>query len=181
MLTLSRFLDNPGDTYREAVKRIFRYLAGTRSLQLTYGGERHNLLGYTDADGATQEHRCAISGYAFIIDGGAISWASRKQELITLSTVEAEYIAATHAAKEAIWLCKLIGKLFPSLLLPITLYCDNQSALKLAPDDNYRARTKHIDLRYHFIRHVVANGVLCLVYCPTEDMAANILTKALPK
>jgi len=117
--TLLRFLDNPGDTHWEAVKRIFRYIAGTQSLQLTYGGERHNLLGYTDADGATQEHQCTISGYAFIIDGGAISWASKKQELITLSTAEAEYVAATHAAKEAIWLCKLIGELFPSILLPI--------------------------------------------------------------
>ena len=152
-----------------------------RSLQLTYGGECHNLLGYTDADGATQEHRCAILGYAFIIDGSAISWASKKQELITLSTAEAEYVAATHAAKEAIWLCKLIGELFPSILLPITLYCDNQPTLKLAQDDNFRARTKHIDLRYHFIRQVVAKGVLCLVYCPTEDMAADMLTKALPK
>src|SRR5712672_4796058 len=77
--TLSRFLDNPGDTHWEAVKRIFRYIAGTWLLQVTYGGERHNLLGYTDADGATQEHRCAISGYAFIIDGSATSWASRKE------------------------------------------------------------------------------------------------------
>jgi hypothetical protein len=65
--------------------------------------------------------------------------------------------------------------------LPITLYCDNQPALKLAQDDNYRARTKHIDLRYHFIRQVVANDVLSLVYCPTDDMVADILTKALPR
>ena len=85
----------------------------------------------------------------------------RKQELITISTAEAEYVAATgtHAAKEALWLCKLIGWLFPSLLLPIILYRDNQPALKLAQDDSYRARTKHIDLRYHFIQQVVANGV----------------------
>jgi len=78
-LSHRHFLDNSGDTHWEAVKRIFRYLAGTRTLQLTYGGERHNLLGYTDADGATQEHRRAIPGYAFIIDGGATSWASRKE------------------------------------------------------------------------------------------------------
>lgn len=179
--TLSQFLDNPGDAHWEAVKRIFRYLAGSKSFELTYGGERHDLIGYTDADGAVQEHRRAISGYAFLIDGGAISWASRKQELVTLSTAEAEYVAATHAAKEAIWLRKLVGELFPSLLTPITLYCDNQSAIKLAQDDNYRARTKHIDLRYHFIRQAVATGAIDLVYCPTEDMAADNLTKALPK
>src|SRR5712671_7535392 len=129
--TLSRFLDNPGDTHWEAVKRIFRYIAGMRSLQLMYRGERHNLLGYTDADGTTQEHRCTISGYAFIIDGSAISWASKKQELITLSTAEAEYVAATHAAKEAIWLCKLIGELFPSILLPITLTAAPEGAFSI--------------------------------------------------
>jgi len=106
---------------------------------------------------------------------------SRAHNLARLQAQEDEDVAATHAAKEAIWLCKLIGELFPSILLPITLYCDNQPALKLAQDDNFRARTKHIDLRYHFIRQVVAKGVLCLVYCPTEDMAADMLTKALPK
>ena len=74
--TLSQFLDNPGEAHWEAVKRIFRYLSGTRDYTLTYGGERHDLVGYTDADGASQDHRRAISGYAFLIDGGAISWSS---------------------------------------------------------------------------------------------------------
>lgn len=178
---LSQFLANPGIAHWEAVKRVFRYLAGTKTYELTYGSERHGLEGFTDADGATQEHRRAISGYAFLIDGGAISWSSRKQELVTLSTAEAEYVAATHAAKEAIWLRKLIGELFPHLIIPTTLYCDNQAALKLATDDNYHARTKHIDIRFHFIRHTVASGALKLVYCPTQDMVADILTKALPK
>jgi reverse transcriptase-like protein len=101
---LSHFLDNPGSTHWEAVKHVFHYLAGTWDLTLTYGGECHNLTGYTDADGATEEHQHAISGYAFLIDGGAISWYSCKQELVTLSTAEAKYVAATHVAKEAIWL-----------------------------------------------------------------------------
>ena len=179
--TLSQFLDNPGVAHWEAVKRVFHYLAGTQSLELMYGGERHDLIGYTDADGASQPHRHAISGYAYLMDGGAISWVSRKQELITLSTAESKYVAATHAAKEAMWFCKFIGELSPIMSLPITLYCDNQPALKLAKDDNYRAQTKHIDLCYHFIRQVVANGVVNLVYCPTDDMAADIFTKALPR
>ena len=102
--TLSCFLDNPSMTHWEAIKCIFHYLAGTQDFTLTYGTECHDLIGYTDADGATEEHRHAISGYAFIIDGGAISWYSCKQELITLSTAEAEYVAATHMVKEAIWL-----------------------------------------------------------------------------
>ena len=112
---------------------------------LTYGDERHDLIGFTDADGATQEHRHAISGYAFLIDSGAVSWSSQKQELVTLSTAEAEYVAATHAAKEALWLRRLLFKLFPSHKTPTTLFCDNQAALQLIEDDNYRAWTKHIN------------------------------------
>ena len=178
---LSQFLDNPGEVHWEAVKRVMRYLSGTKDFMLTYGDEHHDLLGYSDADGATQEHRHAISGYAFLIDGGVVSWSSRKQELITLSTAEAEYVAATHAAKEALWLRRLLFELFPSLETPTILFCDNQAALRLIEDDNYRAWTKHIDKRYHFIHEVAQNGALQLIYCPTDDMAVDILTKALPK
>ena len=110
--TLSQFLENPGEAHWDAVKRVFRYLAGTRGHVLTYGGERMELIGYTDADGSSQDHRRAISGHAFFIDAGAISWSSRKQELVALSTTEAEYIAATHATKEGIWLRRFIGELF---------------------------------------------------------------------
>jgi hypothetical protein len=104
MSILLRFLENLGELHWSTVKRIFRYLSGTRDLQLTYGGKRHDLVGYMDADGAAQEHRHAISGYTFILDEGAVSWSSKKQELVTLSTTEAEYITATHASKEALWL-----------------------------------------------------------------------------
>ena len=178
---LSRFLDNPGRAHWESMKRIFRYLSGTRNFELTYGVEHHNLVGYTDADRAVQEHRHAISGTVFLMDGGAISWSSQKQELVTLSTAEAEYVATTHAAKEAIWLCQLIFELFPSLKLMTSLYCDNQAAIWLTTNDNYHTHTKHIDIRYHFIWQVIASGALWLVYCLTDDMTADILTKGLPK
>ena len=177
---LSQFLENPGEAHWEAVKRIFRYLAGTREHALTYGGEEHELTGYTDADGSGQDHRRAISGFAYLIDGGAVSWRSRKQELVALSTAEAEYIAATHAAKEGIWLQRLIGELYDVVITPTTLHCDNQAALTLATTDNFHARTKHIDIRYHFIRHCVETGAFKLIYCPTDDMVADIFTKALP-
>ncbi len=126
---LSQFLDNPGDVHWEAVKHILHYLSGTKDFVLTYGDECHDLIGYTDADGTTQEHRHAISGHTFLINGGAVSWSSKKQELITLSTAEAEYVAVTHAAKEALWLQRLVFELFPSLEAPTVLYCDNQAAL----------------------------------------------------
>ena len=179
---LSRFLDNPGDTHWQAVKHIYCYLKLTKDLQLTYGSEQHNLEGYTDADGGSQEDRHAISGYAFLIDGGAILWSAKRQELVTLSTAEAEYIAATHTAKEALWLHKLFGDILPDLLhLPMTLHCDNQSAIKLVTTDNYHACTKHIDQRYHFICDLNKQDVIKLCYCLTEDMLADMLTKALPK
>jgi len=177
--TLSWFLENPGEAHWQAVKRVFRYLAGTYNHALTYGAEQYDLTGYTDADGASQEHCYAILGYAFLIDGGAVSWMSCKQKLVTLSTAEAEYVAAMHAVKECIWLHCLIGELFPSLITWTTLHCDNQAVLTLAVDDNYHACTKHINIRYHFIRQCIMWKVINLVYCPTNDMTADILTKAL--
>ena len=179
--TLSQFLENPGEAHWDAVKRVYRYLSGTRDTTLTFGGERIGLQGYTDADGASQDHRRAISGYAFTIDGGAVSWSSRKQELVTLSTAEAEYVAATHAAKECLWLRRLIGDLHLYLATPTTLFCDNQAAIRLAHVDDYHARTKHIDIRYHFVHDTVERGKVSLLYCPTDEMSADILTKALPR
>jgi hypothetical protein len=178
--TLSQFLDNPGWVHWEAVKRIFRYLLGTKSWGLTYGEGKDRLEGYTDADGASQDHRRAISGYAFLVNGGAVSWSLKKQELVTLSTAEAEYVAATHAAKEAMWLRNFIGDVFSQVKGPTTLHCDNQSAIAMSKTGSFSARTKHIDIRYHFIRFVVEKGTLKLIYCPTDDMTADTLTKALP-
>ena len=108
-------------------------------------------MGYVDADGASQEHRRAISGYVFMVDGGAVSWSSKKQELVTLSIAEAEYVAQTHAAKEALWLRRLLTENFKSVETPTTLFSDSKSAIALAHDGHYHACTKHIDICYHFI------------------------------
>jgi reverse transcriptase-like protein len=178
--TVSRFNKNPGLAHWEAVKRIFRYLKGTRDLWLSYGGVTKELMGYADADGSMSEDRKAISGYAFMINGGAFSWSAKQQEIISLSTTESEYIAATYTAKEALWLRQLILQLFGITLDASTLFSDNQSAIALTKEHQYHARTKHIDVRFHFIRWIIEEGKLRLVYCPTGDMVADILTKALP-
>ena len=102
--TVAQFSENLGWVHWEAVKRIFRYLLGSKRLELVYRGEKRGLVGYVDVDGVSQEHRRVISGYIFMVDGGAVSWSLKKQELVTLSTMEAKYVAQTHAAKEAIWL-----------------------------------------------------------------------------
>ena len=107
--------------------------------------------GYADADRSMHEDRKAISGYTFMIDGGAVLWCTKKQEIISLSTTEAKYVAATHAVKEALWLWTLIGELYGNLQGPTTLHSDNQSAIALTKDHQYHARTKHIDIRFHFI------------------------------
>jgi Reverse transcriptase (RNA-dependent DNA polymerase) len=131
--TLSQFLDNPGSVHWEATKWVIRYLAGTKDINLMYGTEHHDLLGFMDADGAMQSHWCVISGYTFLINGGAISWSLRKQELVMLSTAEVEYVATTHAAKEGIWLWQIINKLFWHPIGKLTtLFCNNQSAIRLA-------------------------------------------------
>jgi hypothetical protein len=97
-------MKNPGRTHWEAVKRIFGYLLGTKNWKLVYGATNDGLEGYTDTNGSSQEYQHAISGYVFLMNGGAVSWSSKKQNLVTLSTAESKYMAATYAAKEALWL-----------------------------------------------------------------------------
>ena len=135
--------------------------------------------GFIDADSAMQEHRLVIMGYMLLIDRGAIFWSSKKQENITLATTESEYVAATHAAKEAIWLCQCIGEVFQPLTNPIPLYSDSQATIALTCDGSYHTHTKHIDIQY-FIQFVVNSGNINLIFCPTDDMVANTLSKALP-
>ena len=145
-----------------------------------YGTTDNGLEGFTDTDRSSQEHRHAISGYVFLMNGGAISWSSKKQSLITLSTAELEYITATYAVKEALWLHHVIREIFQPLTKPITLYSNSQSAITLTKDRSYHAQTKHIDIRYHFIQFEVQKKSINLIYCPTDKMTADILTKALP-
>ncbi len=178
--TVSRFSQNPGLAHWEAVKRIYRYLKGTRDLWLRYGGKEKKLEGYVDADGSMAEDRHAITGYAFLLNGGTVSWASKRQEIVSLSTTESEYVAATHGTKEAMWLRSLIAQVFSPIKDATTVYSDNQSAIALSQDHQYYARTKHIDVRFHFIRWVISEGTIQLVYCPTNAMVADALTKVLP-
>jgi hypothetical protein len=105
---------------------------------------------------------------------------SKKQELVSLLTTESEYIAATYSIKEALWLQSLLEDIFTPVQEPTTLFSDNQSMIALMKDHCYHAQTKHINVCYYFIHWVIEKGSLCLIYCPTADMIANMLTKALP-
>ena len=154
----------------------------TKDLWLTFGGcASAKLEGYCDANWASQPHHHSISGYLFHFGLGAISWSSRKQNIITLSSTEAEYVAKTHAAKEGIWLKTFVKGMNSKAIGPLTIMGNNQGAIALAKDDKFYARTKHINLRYHFIREVVEEGKVKMEYILTKDNVTNIFTKALPK
>jgi hypothetical protein len=178
--TVACFAVNPRLAHWDAVKPIYHYLSGMCNLWLSYGEMQQTLEGFADADSSMAKDRHAISGYMFLINGRAVSWSSKKQELVSLSTTESEYVTATHSMKEALWLRSLLEDAFTPIQEPTILFSDNQSAIALTKDHRYHAQTKHIDVRNHFIHWVVKRGSLHLVYCPTADMVADMLTKVLP-
>lgn len=180
---VSKFNANPDAAHLTAVKRILRYLKGTANLALKY--ERSDsgaLIGFSDADWAgDQDDRRSTTGNIFLLCGGAVSWLSKKQAIVALSTAEAEYIALSQAAQEAIWLRRLLSDLGVEATTSTVILEDNQGAIAIAKNPVNHSRTKHIDIRYHYIRECVQNGQIELQYCPTNDMKADIFTKPLTK
>jgi len=123
----------------------------------------------------------STSGCCFSLGSGVVSWFSRMQKSVALSSAEAEYIAASMATCEAIWLRKLLVALFGQKVETTVIHCDNQSCIKLSENPVFHDRSKHIDIRYHFIRDCVQRGIVQLQYIPTDEQVAEILTKALGK
>jgi hypothetical protein len=179
--TLSQFMRNPGRPHWEATKRALRYLKGTGDFKLTLGSTDGDLEAFVDADWASQPHRHSMSGYIVLLNGGPVAWSARKQPLIALSMAEAEYIALTSVIRELLYLRLLLRELYDPIPNPIPVFCDNQAAIALASNGKFQSCTKHIDLRYHFIRSHVKNSTFKLFYCPSEDNIADAFTKALPR
>lgn len=179
---VSKFNAEPNTAHMTAVKRILRYLKGTANLALKYQrSESETLVGFSDADWAgDQDDRRSTTGNVFLLSGGAVSWLSKKQNTVALSTAEAEYVALSQAAQECTWLTRLLSDLGMDVT-PTVILEDNQGAIAIAKNPVDHSRTKHIDIRYHYIRECVQNGQIQLQYCPTDDMRADILTKPLPK
>lgn len=179
---VSRFNSNYGRPHWIAAKRILRYLKGTLNFRLHYSVSDQNFLaGYCDSDWASDvDKRRSCSGYVFGLSNGAVSWSSKRQDTVALSSTEAEYIAASWAVKEAIWLQCFGRELDPDIEQPVVLWIDNQSAMNLASNDGYNQRTKHIDVRYHHLREVIEKGTIELSYVPTNENASDVLTKAVP-
>ena len=180
---LSQFLDNPGSAHWIAAKRVLRYLKCTIDCNLTYRQDSAGviLVGASDADWAGNiDDRKSMSGYVFKIqkNGGAISWRSQKQAAVALSSTEAEYVALAVASQEAVFLRQLLEELGFQQTSPTFIGEDNQSCISITNRTDHK-RTKHVDIKFHFLRDFVAKKIISIGYIPSEHMVADVLTKHL--
>ena len=182
---LAQYTSAPRSKHWTAIKRIFRYLKGTKYYELVYGGSPEllddNINFYCDADWASDQDRKSISGYVVTIAGGAVAWSSKKQATVAPSTPEAEYIAAAHVAKQVLWHRLLLKEADFHLSTPSIIFSDNQSAISIAHHPEFHACTKHIDIAIHFLRDHVQKGTIDLCYINTNYNIADIFTKPLRK
>ena len=181
---LAKYVESPTLLHWNCVKRVLRYIKNTSEHGIWFNLNKDlEPLGFVDSDYAGDvTTRKSTSGYVFIMAGGAVSWCSRQQEVVALSSTEAEYISLCSGLKEAIWLRRLVSNLDLTPALgkePITIMVDNQGAIDLAKNGSVNRRTKHIDVRYHFCRQAVEDKLVTLKYCPTNVMGADVLTKPL--
>jgi hypothetical protein len=182
---VSRYAARPTQQHRSAVQRIFRYLRKTTNYVLVFRGELAALAGYTDSDWAGDlDTRRSTSGYLFSVGSAVVSWSSKLQPTVALSTCEAEYIGQSNATKEAIWLRRLLDEIRPEDMnesKATIIFCDNQGAIALAKDPQFHSRMKHIEIQHNFVREKVNDGAIQLEYVNTESQVADGLTKALNK
>jgi hypothetical protein len=186
---LSQFSAKPTEAHWKAVKRVFRYIKGTLNYGITYSlktTDDGQIYGYSDSDwGGDKATRRSTGGYVFFIAGGAVSWSSKRQQTVALSSCESEYMALTQATKEAIWFKRLLSDLEGITRhsygsdRPIRIHADNQGANSLTQNPTHHSRSKHIDIQYHFTREKVESGEVEIEYVSTDKMVADGLTKAL--
>jgi hypothetical protein len=179
---VSRFMQRPTTEHQQAVKRIIRYVAGTLDHGLYYPrcpGAAH-FVGYSDSDHAGDiDTSKSTSGILFFLGKCLVSWQSVKQQVVALSSCEAEYIAASTASTQALWLARLLGDLLGRDTRAVELRVDSKSALALAKNPVFHERSKHIRVRYHFIRGCLEEGSIKASYINTKDQLADLLTKPL--
>jgi hypothetical protein len=183
---VSKFASKPGAAHWKAIKRILRYLKGTASMGLMFGGPNTDLVvrAWCDADfAADPADRRSVSGYLLMLGGGPVSWSSKKQKGTTaLSTTEAEYLAMGAAVQDIIWHRRLLADLGEVQHHPTTLFVDNQAAISIAQSGSTgHNRQKHIDVKHHFVKGVIEDGSVALSYVQSADNLADPFTKALPR
>ncbi|XP_074346779.1 secreted RxLR effector protein 161-like [Apium graveolens] len=181
---ISRFMERPTVKHQQAVKHILRYISGTVEHGLRYSrdGNKKMLAGVTDSDlGGDVVDRRSTGGMCFYLNGNLVSWASQKQRVIALSSCEVEYMAAATAACQSIWLRGLLKEISGQQIGAITLSIDNRSAIELMKNPVLHGRSKHIDVRFHFIQECIERGGLVVKHVATQEQRADILTKPLGK
>ncbi|PKA48313.1 Retrovirus-related Pol polyprotein from transposon TNT 1-94 [Apostasia shenzhenica] len=179
---VSRFMHKPTKQHLGAAKRILRYIKGTSNYGIWYSQTTNiKLFGFCDSDWAgSLDDRKSTSGFLFTLGSGAISWTSKKQASVALSSSEAEYVAAASACCQAIWIRRILTDLHQPQEEATNIFCDNMGAILMAKNPCQHGRAKHIDIKYHFIREMVSKGAIEMKSCSTHDQVADILTKALP-
>jgi hypothetical protein len=184
VMKLSQHNSSPELRHYAAAKRVLRYLSGTLSYRVHYGGKNADttIHGFSDADWATSpEDHISITGYVWYYHGGPISHAAKKQSTQALSSVESEYMALTGAIQDGLWIKSFCECLNIAFTLPLKLYADNTGAIALSTEAANHIRTKHIDLRYHFIRKHIEAGTFLPIWVSTHCNSADIFTKVLPR
>ena len=177
----SRYNSCPTQTHLTAVKRILRYLKATKTKGLFYKRGSSELVGYADADFARDiNDRISTSGYVFMLSRAPISWYSGKQRTVSLSTANAEYIALSEAAREGLFLKQMFSEIGVEIGTVLIMQ-DNQATIAMTRNPVHHKRSKHIDIKYHFVRNEVARGNIKLQYCDSKSMIADILTKPLTR
>jgi hypothetical protein len=179
---LGQFNNCYKEEHWKAAKRVLRYLKGTMGMGLTYGSNAEPIKGFVDADwGSCPENRRSYTGFVFLLNGGPVSWDSKKQKTVALSTTEAEYMALSECVKEAIYLQRFLRELGFDKNAELVIFCDNRSCLKLAENPTFHARSKHIDIRHHFVRDALQDKKVSVAYVPTNGQVADFLTKGLAR
>ena len=180
--SITHFYASPTKEHWIAVKRILCYLNGSRQVGPLYTASSlsEEITSYSDADWAGDVgDRKSTSGYVFLLGGATVSWKSAKQTTVAVSTAEGDYIALSTASQGAIWFQRLMSDLSKKIFQEIIIYEDDQSTICLAKNQTVHERTRHIDIKYHFICDLVEAGKIKLIYCATENMVDNIFTKGL--
>lgn len=176
---LGRKVSAPTEADWVAAKRVVRYLKTTKDWRLNFNTDE-GLIGHSDADWAGDiETRKSTTGFAFHYAGGAVSWVSRRQNCVTLSSMESEYVSLSEASQELVWLLSLFKDLGVQQGGPVTIREDNQSCIKFVGAERSTRRSKHIETRQYYVKQLFEDKVLDLEYCSTENMVADILTKPL--
>ncbi|KAK2407746.1 secreted RxLR effector protein [Trifolium repens] len=181
---LSRYTSNPSRHHWHAITRVFKYLKGTLNYGLSYMGFPSVLEGYSDASWINNvEDSSSTSGWVFLLGGGAISWASKKQTCITSSTMESEFVALAAAGKEAEWLRNLVYEIliWPKPISPISIRCDSSATLAKAYSQIYNGKSRHLGIRHSMIRELIMNGVISIEFVRSQQNLADHLTKGLAR